>query len=303
MLDQTPARYTDNMYFLTHYHFEDNLDSSAWSPDSSGYFFQICYSPNIQDRVLDTTQNFTTLVKNSKWQFLLSNSGFAYPTYYYAKVRTISRKCYIDTSHYDITSDAPLFAWGRSGGIGSKSGWSFATDNWETGWSRIADGKGGDTLGLMEGIFHSDSTTFVVITAQYDVWAFDSATQKPTIHIGHIPADSMMGVNFTVFGRRNLAYSGVKQQSQSSGNQSLIVSVDLTGNLLNAQYLTNQDIEHPKMEIYDILGRLMETHTEDRANVGWNTITSPLNQLASGTYICRVSGSGFTQSKSFHILK
>lgn len=292
MLDPIPGSSTENLYFIRHFHFEDSLQYGAWSKDSIGWYFDICWNPNIQ---------FTDSFKNKfgKWDYILNSSGGGQSDLYYAKVRTVARSVTLDTL-WDIDSiSSPLFAWGRSGGIGQKSGWNFSQYNFQTGWSRVTNGIGGDTLN--EGIFHSQSKTFTIVTAQYDVWAWDDSTAGYSKYIGHVPNDTSLGVNFTVFGRRNLNYNSVRSQ-QSSGNENLLVSVSPEGNRLNAWYFTDRDVERPKLEVYDILGRFITSFSEQYALKGWNTIQCPLN-LQSGTYICRISGSGFTQSKSFQVIK
>jgi hypothetical protein len=292
MLDSIPdVSNTHNLYTLKHFHYDTGLDTGTWSPKIS-YGFDICWDPKIQ--YTDSFKN-----KFGKWQFVL-NAGFGNSFYnYQARVRTVWKTVTLD-SMWDISSDAPLFAWGRSGGIGEKSGWNFSQDNWQTGYSRVNDCTGGDTLN--EGIFHSQGITFTITTAQYDVWAWSDSTSSYSIHVGLVPDDTMMGVNFSVFGRRNQNYSSVKTQGKS-GNETLLVSVSQDGNHINAWYYTDANIEHPKLEIYDILGRFITSFTEQHAEEGWNSMNCPVNQLLSGTYICRISGSGFTKSRSFQIIR
>ncbi len=115
-------------------------------------------------------------------------------------------------------------------------------------------------------------------------------------------SNRMIGVNFSVFGRRDLSYNAVKSQQQA-GNENLLVSVSQDGDHINAWYLTDVSINHPKLEIYDILGRFITSCSQEHAEQGWNSMTCPVNQLGSGTYICRVSGSGFTRSRTFQIVK
>ncbi|MEO8087602.1 MAG: S8 family serine peptidase [Bacteroidota bacterium] len=296
MMDQIPdVMNSGNLYFLQHFHFEDSLKFGQWS-DKRYYTFPICWDPSVVST--DTIKK-----RYAKWQYILNdnhNEG-GYPYSYMAKVRTVSDTVTLPPEWVIDSTNSPLFAWGRSGGIGEKSGWSFSQMNWQTGWSRVTDCTGGDTVN--EGIFHNQGRTFTVVTAQYDAWGWVDSTANYTNHIGHVPDDSLLGVNFSVFGRKDLTYSGVKTYTQASGNENLLVSVSPQGDKLIARYFSEREIEHPKLEIYDMLGRFMTSFSESHADQGWNSMTCPIHQLVSGSYICRVSGSGFTQSRRFQILK
>jgi hypothetical protein len=73
--------------------------------------------------------------------------------------------------------------------------------------------------------------------------------------------------------------------SKSSDTQNLLVTVSPEANSITAKYYTDAFTQNPKLEIYDILGRLICSHSESHAEKGWNTMTYQLNQIPSGTYI------------------
>ncbi len=118
-----------------------------------------------------------------------------------------------------------------------------------------------------------------------------------TIHNGYLFAATYQGL-----WKRPLSdFATVSEQPQTLSFPTLRISINEFGDHATVQYYTEEDIEHPKFEIYDILGRLLSSTVENFVQKGWNTITIPLNTLTSGTYICRASGSGFTQSRTFQI--
>ena len=114
-----------------------------------------------------------------------------------------------------------------------------------------------------------------------------------TIHKGYLYASAW---------RRPLSdFASVPEQPQTPTLPSLKITISESGDHFTVQYYTERDIERPKFEIFDILGRLITSSVEGYAQKGWNTITIPINKLTSGTYICRVSGSGYTQSRTMQI--
>ncbi len=79
------------------------------------------------------------------------------------------------------------------------------------------------------------------------------------------------------------------------------INVKVIDDRITVEYFSEVEFNHPKFEVYDILGRLISSSVERYAQKGWNTITIPITKLPSGTYICRAIGSGFTQSRTFQI--
>lgn len=277
-------------YVLYHYSFSNWLDSSAWTTDSTVWFFNKACSP--------VTQGNHRLEKYQNRTYLLNDLGrTAQESKYFAKVRSISKTISLD-SIWDVKSTTPLFAWGRSGSLGEKSGWDFSQFNFQSGYSRVNDGTGGDTLN--EGIYHSQNTTFTVVTAQYDVWAWDTTTHAYTDHIGHVPPDSMLGVNFSVFGKLQSSRSDVNQ-IQPSQKEELVVFVNSDRELV-VDYTAPAWNIRSSIEIYDILGRLVVTYPNSTKVLGRNRFSTFTN-LNSGTYVCRINNGTFTKSKSFQIVR
>jgi len=296
MLNPDPNGATDSRYVLRHFSYSDSLNYGSWyTQDSSPYVFDVACSPYIHN-------DSTKYVRFQNRQYILNGvAGTGHQQdVYYARVRPVTRVVKLDSIWEVDSVNSPLFAWGRSGGIKEKSGWNFSSLNFQTGWSYVMDGTGGDTLN--EGIFHSQGTTFQILTAQYEVWAWDSTTSGYTKYLGYVPSDSMMGVNFSVYGRLQRAISDVKS-TNGEGNPSMVVSVNPSGDLVMARISTDYEIDRTTVAIYDVLGRLQSSRYEGTVTSGDNTITYPISGLPSGTYILRLSGRGFTQSKSFHIIR
>src|SRR5207244_989448 len=134
------------------------------------------------------------------------------------------------------------------GGGKSRSGWSFDQKNFQSGYSRVIDGSGGDTLN--EGIFHSQGRTFTIQTVQYDVWSWDYSK-----HLGHCPPDSLMGVNFTVFGRVDSTHWADVKRTPIEGTNASKVIVDQRKSFLEISFYIPKPSEHVRLDFYDILGR------------------------------------------------
>ncbi len=295
MMDPTPGFSTGNMYFLKYFHFDTGLDSSNWSRVRLNSF-QICWDSSICGFA-----GFKKKFKNR--EYLLNDSasrqGSGRAFVYNARYRTISKTVTID-SMWDVSTDAPLFAWGRSGGLNEKSGWNYDQENWQTGWSRLTSSTGGNDLN--EGIFHSQGTTFTIISVQYDVWGWSDSAQGYTNYIGHIPDDSMIGVNFSVFGRKNLGYSTVRNV-ETSNNEVLLVQNENDLSKMTIRYYANNQLNRPRFEIYDILGKQLLNIPLEPASSGWNSENISYNRLPSGTYICRVVAENYTQSRAIQIIR
>ncbi len=198
----------------------------------------------------------------------------------------------------DTSTISPLFAWGRSGKMVEKSGWNGGwPTNWQTGWSRVISGTGGNDNN--EGIFHSHSRTFSVMTYQYDVWTHNNSAGGPGEYLGHFPPDSMMGVNFSVFGRMRPEFqSGTKLRK--SINSSL--SIQSENNNVTVRFIADGKPGMITLEIYDILGRLIASVPAQQLFEGENEIHCQC-QLTSGTYVARVFSPNFIQSRSFVITR
>lgn len=292
MMDSSVGLSTKNLYTLKHFHYEDSLEYGDWS-DKGYYFFQICWDPAIAG-------NPGFKKKYGNWQYLLNDNsagGTGMPYSYQAKVRTVTRTVTLPNMWVIDTNNSPLFAWGRSGGLDEKSGWNFSQFNWQTGWSRVVSSTGGDTLN--ESIFHSQGTTFNVVTAQYDVWAWNQDSNDYKTYVGHVPDDTLMGVNFSVFGRKDVTFQSVKRQLPIR-NDNISVTV---GDNLNVDFILDEDISAMNLEVFDILGKFISSKQIGWTSSGKNRISTPMQHLPSGSYILRLSGDGFVSSKTFQISK
>ncbi len=292
MLDQTPGVSTENQYFISHFHFEDGLNFGTWGEEKY-YWFPINWDPSIVNPSIIKKQY-------KQWQYLLNDNTTGItgiPFSYKAKVRTVAKRVLLPPM-WDTT--APLYAWGRSGGIGEKSGWSFSQTNWQTGWSRVTSTFGGDSLN--ESIFQPHNSKFEIITAQYDVWAWNKDSNDYKTYIGHVPDDSLLGVNFTVFGRKDASFSEVRKYTDPQKNE-LIVSTSTDGDKINCKLYSEVEFLKPRLEIFDILGKEVGVLNLGRIESGWNTFTYPILNLGSGAYICRISGDNCAVSKLFRVIK
>jgi len=291
MLD--PMRLTPHGgYEPRHYHFEDSLEFGDWKPEDQHdtTFFDISWSPKVH------TNDSSFIKQLAHRTYLLNYQGAYGYGMYETKSRVVTRTVTLD-SIWEINAEAPLFAWGRSGGLDEKSGWSSAQFNWQTGWSRVTSGTGGNAFN--EGIFHSHSRMFTVSTIQYDVWAWDKPSKTFSNYIGHVPPDSMMGVNFTVFGRVRPEFSDVEEQKDAV-NSSLSISAN--SNNIFVRFDAPERLVFPKLEVYDILGRLVTVYSDISGNEGLNSFTIPA-KLPAGTYIGRLTCQNFVQAKSFQVIR
>jgi hypothetical protein len=286
MLDPDTTAYPYSGYEIRHYSF--GFDSTTfqvgpWTPsDSIEYFFNVPWRAGVQNP------------KYGERTYLLDTTN---TSAYYVKLRTISKT---DTLNdiWDIADTSPLFAWGRSGSINEKSGWSYATENFQTGWSQVTNGSGGDSNN--EGIFHN-SRIFTVKTVQYEVWGYvrDSGFIK---YLGHFPRDSTIGVNYSVFGRVKGPFKESVQEVPR-GNSFLVVRVNQGSNTVSASFYMAQPHQNLKLEVFDILGRSLTSIPVSNAVAGWNRVSIPFSSMRSGMYICRVSGGDYSQAKSFELVK
>ncbi|HET6400640.1 MAG TPA: S8 family peptidase [Candidatus Kapabacteria bacterium] len=275
----------------------------GWTPLPSNWFY--AYIPYEISKYYTGYGDFT---KYKQRDYLLSDSDEYYQGYY--RVDTFT--CVLDTI-WDL--NYPLFAWGRSGKQTEKSGWSLDQSNDQTGWSRVINGSGGDSLN--EGIYQTDSLTFKVITAQYYLYKVrlhrDSTGTivSDTTWIGEVPQYKDVGTNFTVFGRvkpqfrdtvHDTILSSVKGQPALPGS-SLHIYLDPMQNELTAAYYTDAMLSDVHVEIYDAIGRLLARSHSAVAYTGWNSANLLLGNLPSGMYHCRVSGSGYSETKGFAIIR
>ncbi len=263
------------------------LDTGTWGSFVGGFQF----SPPWQD--IDLDDSFAVLAK-----YLPESIMFGY------KVRSRALTyLYIIPDSLENSDTCPAFVWGRSGGAGNPSGWSFADEpNFETGWTKVINGLGSDPDSLVDGIFAPSNLKITLETAQYDVWGWNDTTDSYSDSLGHWPSDSDVAVNFSYFARVKKASSSVSEETPRS-TDFLEVLLDPGTNSVTASYNLLSPLRNARIEVYDDLGRLVASLPHISANPGWNQSRLPVNSLASGGYLCRLSGANLSLAKSFSIVK
>ena len=290
MLDPDLSKFDYSGYQIRHYSFTDSLQYGDWQDSSAMLFF---VPTNPFHGAIDTVWKYSN-GKRYQLNYVGGNDIYG------AKMRSVTRTVTLQNI-WDLTdtSHAPLFAWGRGGTIKDKSGWSPSTQNWQTGFSRVVNGYNGDSLN--EGIFHSNSVTFKVETEQYDVWGEDSITHKFTVYLGHCPPDSLLGVNFTVYGRVDSTFADVRKPLSVSGDNFRVV-YDANSRMMTAHFFSRFGEDNSSIQVFDMLGRRVAMLAIPYIPAGENTYTIPVNR-ASGAYICTISNAGKRESKRFEIVR
>ncbi len=275
-------------YFLQHRHAAPLplLDTGSWSSIQTYFLFSPPWG----------WYNSRTDTMEHRVYALAEDLGHGYDV----RKRVLRRS---DTlSEYENSKKNPLFAWGRTGAH-SRSGWSFAsTPNFETGWTGMTNTLGGDSAGFVEGIFVQSNGIITMQTVQYDVFAFNPRTGLVDSALGHFPPDSMVGVNYSVYGRTN-SPSGVSQSGSQPTSDSLQLTINRTNSTLNVNYCLSAGSSSSKVYLYDAIGREVIRVMPERSVVGWNSCPIPITSLPSGMYVCCLSSSGTYRAKAFVVTK
>ncbi len=302
MMDTTLSIASSN-YRLYHYSITDTskMTLTPWAPDTGAVFWQF-YVPTDDlgqfDPTLDSIKHYR------ERSYLLDENGGRWS--YMVQWRVITAQMVLPDT-FQKTDATPMFAWGRSGGPTAKSGWSFDQTNFQTGFTQVINGSGdtssGSSLsgGYQEGIFHNNDT-IIVQTTQYWVWGYDTLDGQYDVDLGYCPRDTSLGLNFSVFARPKILPSAVKEANPQSGD-ALEVLLDAATNTATAYYNVTSPLHDARIEIYDDLGRLVAWLPRVSANIGENQTQLPVSALASGVYLCRLSGENYSQSKAFSIVK
>lgn len=294
MLDPNRTANTFSGYQIRHYNYVQQPDFGEWTTiePTLDRLFDIPTSTRIHSSA-DTAK----IKQFNHRSYLLNYVGGR--SSYKVRIRPVTYTVSLD-SIWEVSNGTPLFAWGRSGGSNEKSGWSASLQNFQTGYTKVISCTGGDSLN--EGIFHTQGTTFTVQTFQYNVWGWDPIASSYSNYIGHCPPDSMLGVNFTVYGRSQIGHSSVYKQLKE-----LESTMNVKYHPSNQKVTINFHIEegegNMKLEIYDLLGVCRYRKDIGYVNKGWNTIEISADKLNTGVFICRLAGSGYTQSRRFQIIR
>ncbi len=289
MLDSNIRGSHDAGYKLYHVSFPTIpvLDTGAWSAFQSGFQF----SPAWQWRSAGDT---FAIHLNTYLPVNLDNG-------YKARSRVLTYTFTLPDS-LENSDTCPLYVWGRSGGAGNPSGWNFSNaPNYETGWTKVTNGLGSDPDSLMDGIFAPSNKIIHLETVQYDVYGWVDSTGTYSHYYGHCPPDAQVAVNFSYFGRAKQASSYV-QEEPVTGSDSLNVMVNANG-MIMANFFTNSGTNDAKIEVIDVLGRVMAGSTIGYAKSGWNSAQLSAANLPSGAYFCVVSGDDYLEVKNFLLVK
>ncbi len=183
---------------------------------------------------------------------------------------------------------------------------------WPSRTSKAASRKYLMALGIWRMVFRNpaairkgSSTTTIplrLLRTSTTFWGYDTADGLYDAYLGHCPRDSELGLNFSVFARPKIVSESVAGSVPSSC-ASLEVLLDPGTNSATASYNLLSPLRNAQIEVFDDLGRLVATLSHVSANPGWNEMPLPVNSLASGVYLCRLSGSELSLAKSFSIVK
>ena len=97
-------------------------------------------------------------------------------------------------------------------------------------------------------------------------------------------------------------YSSVFK-NESAEKPNLTISFSPSTNKLTIKYYYIQQPSTPKLEIYDLLGRLMLSKSITSASQGWNSFDCDAHEIKNGSYVCRLSFDGFILSKNLLVVK
>lgn len=294
MLDPDRAAQVYSGYEIRHYNYSDSLNFGAWTTtDSFDQNFDIPWN----GLVVGKGPQDTTFFKYKQRSYLLNYDGGR--NIYKVRVRPVTRTVWLD-SIWEVSGDAPLFSWGRKGNLNEKNGWSYASQNFQTGWSKVVSGTGGNENN--EGIFHSHGTKFSIETAQYEVWSYDKATSGYTKYLGLCPPDSMLGVCFSVYGRVQSIHSGTQKDRSilSTSLQARYLETSKTLNVKFDGFLTGKPYT---IELFNIIGKLVSVPKVGITSAGINEVSIHVDSEPTGIYICRVSIQGAVQSVKFKVIR
>jgi hypothetical protein len=301
MMDST-SKLPSSHYSLYHYNITDTNQMSfgPWTPNVDSALLEWIFQVPTDSRANESD----TLGKYRVRSYLLNYCGGRW--IYNVRWRLVTATMVLPDT-FEKSEATPMFAWGRGGGPTSKTGWSFDNENFQTGFTSVINGSGGSAPpgplpgGLEEGIFHNNDT-IEVQTVQYDVYGWDTSNSTYDIYLGHCPQDSSLGMNFSVFARPKIPGESVEQSPTQNGN-ALEILRDGNNNSAIAYYSVSSPLHNAVIQLYDDLGRLVAFLPHVNAYEGWNQTPLPVNSLASGIYLCRVSGENYSESKTFSIVR
>ena len=270
-----------------HVHYTPGFDErTGWGFVQPNTLFQML-DPAKGNYSLDHIEIKNSVLVDSLWSGKYTNVMFfaATPdsgkipdsTAYDVEVREVVGMGSYAGKGFDTTKK--LYVWGNTGLKDFKTikrGLPNLLPNWQEPWCEVTSGQYG--LGMphdtnyVPGIRHEYSTTVKMHTYQFKLF-------KPghMDSIGLFPADSNLGMGFTVFGAKALS-SGV--QSAFVKNESFSVWPSLASNRITVNIGDNDYATH--FVLTDAIGREIESRELDHQTREFNVNTE---QLASGLYI------------------
>lgn len=130
---------------------------------------------------------------DSKSRPFINDGGKLIPTSpQYSSIRAVTGTIQLPSNIWQVDADNPLYVWGR-GGSGTTGGYSVALPNYQTRWTRVTSGEGGNNL--TEGIYQpANSLTVNAETRQYEIISGN-------IPSANYPPNNQMALHISVFGR------------------------------------------------------------------------------------------------------
>ncbi len=187
-----------------------------------------------------------------------------------------------------------IYYWGRSG-QGAQGGYSAANPNYQTKWSEITNGVGGNdnVIGIRCDIDNNE-LQIQGRTFQYDVYTADGR------HIGLVPPTEDLQFNFSVFGREN----SLSVRMDSSDN--LPIKITLIPNPSHDELTIGYTVTTfapVVIRLIDNIGRIVTEINEGELSKGSYMLTIPVSGIAQGTYRCVVQSGNQQNAQLVQIIR
>ena len=112
-----------------------------------------------------------------------------------------------------------------------------------------------------------------------------------------------MGINFTVFGRVDPEHRAVVDTGMPPAGSGAILELNPRHADLQANFYLPNSVSGLRLDVYDLLGRVVAETPITFANSGWNETSVETYSLPSGGYFCRLWGDGIETEASFSIIR
>ncbi|MEO6938826.1 MAG: S8 family serine peptidase [Candidatus Kapaibacterium sp.] len=195
--------------------------------------------------------------------------------------------------YWDLTQ--PVFAWGTSGAGDPDNGWELGNPNYETGFTQITNGEGGNSNN--DGIIHTSNSTFNLRTYQWRKEkggsAYDYYPCEGTSISGHF-----IRYNFSVYGRALVHADGVAVSKDELGTFNLQLFPTSANSHVNVSYTLDRSSIR-QLSILDVLGREVLSVPPETRYSGSQIERFEISKLPDGMYTCRVTSCGKIASARF----